>query len=489
MSGPAGGPHGDGANAAPGATGAVAGRADAPASDFPFAAHPPRGLERPDDRRRLAELLATTSGAVVPIDGARERTLSAPLDADAWLAIDVRGLDRLVDWQPDDLTVTVESGMPLADLARRLAERSQWLPLDAPDVPGATVGHVVADALVGPRGTRFGGPRRHLIGLTTVDGRGTPARAGGRLVKNVAGYDLMKLHAGARETLGLLVELTFRLQPLPETLLRLEGRVPDVAAAADLARAVTLGGFEPDLFQVTAPPGGPGFEVRLEFSGFAEDVRDEAAAVRALAPALDWRTTEEPGAAVLGRPAADAVGVDSGGTTAPTPGEPRAAAPPDRIDLETFVPAAQAPAVLEQMSAWAAADPTRGTRLEWDPFLARVRLVGTPRPTGDGRGDLARPRAADVGADLARPRAADVPGEVAAPRAADIESLRAGLAANGLRLRLRGWGPGPGGAATPATPHELLDGAPPATLDLLRGLKRAFDPDRRLQPGRFFWGL
>jgi glycolate oxidase FAD binding subunit len=406
---------------------------------YPFAATPPVRVERPADRAELARLVAGTTEAVVPTDGARERAVSAPLDARDWLAVDVTGLDRLVDWQPDDLTVTVESALPLSRLAEILAERDQWLPLETPDGSVATVGHVVAGALGGARATRFGGPRRQLIGLTVLDGRGTLTRAGGRLVKNVAGYDLMKLHAGAWESLGLLIEMTFRLRPLPETVARLEGRVPDAAAAARFAQDLSIAGFEPDLFRVTGGVERTDMDVELEFSGFSEDVREEAAAVETLDPAAAWRRSERAGRSVL---------------------EPAGSEPPgDRLDVDVFAARPHAGNVLEALAAWARERPAVGRRIEWHPFLDRFRLIGE---TSSG--------SAALGGD-------------------DLKTLRSALVPTGGRVRVGGRGPAPEPGSGTRPVAELLDGPPPAAIDLFRRLKAAYDPDRRLQPGRFHWGL
>jgi glycolate oxidase FAD binding subunit len=418
------------------------GNADAaPTAAFPFTNVAPGRVERPADRAALAGWLAATTGTVVPVDGLRERTASAPLAAAEWTAVDVRGLDRLVDWQPDDLTVTVETGMSLAGLAARLAEGKQWLPIEAPGAGGATVGHVVAEAITGDRATRFGGPRRHLIGVTVADGAGRLTRAGGRLVKNVAGYDLMKLHAGARETLGLLVEMTFRLRPLPEAVLRLEGTSRDMAGAAAFARALALGGLEPDRCVVVHTAGHPGVRIELEFSGFAEDVREEGCGVAAIDAAGDWSRIELTGESVC----------DEAGAATASRG--------DRIDLEGFVRITPAAEVLERAIDWSAVHPGWGRRLEWHPLADRFRIVGDPATAAGSRS------------------------------ATDLDRLRAAIEPLGARVALRGTGSWLDPAAPPERGGEFLDGAPPATLDLVRRLKAALDPGRRFQPGRFFWGL
>lgn len=120
-----------------------------------------------------------------------------------------------LDHRPGDLNVAVGAGVTLDALASRLAPEGQWLALDPPGGGGVSVGGVVADGRAGPLGALFGRPRDLLLGLTVVDGAGRILRLGGRVVKNVAGFDLVRLVAGSRGGLGMITEATFRLHPLP----------------------------------------------------------------------------------------------------------------------------------------------------------------------------------------------------------------------------------------------------------------------------------
>jgi len=132
------------------------------------------------------------------------------------LMLGMQRLSRLIDYQPDDLTVTVEAGMTVAALAKILAERGQVLPLDPPLPERATVGGMVAGNRSGPLRCAHGTPRDWLIGIHVVGDQGAVVKGGGRVVKNVAGYDLCKLYSGSRGTLGAIVEVTFKLFPRPE---------------------------------------------------------------------------------------------------------------------------------------------------------------------------------------------------------------------------------------------------------------------------------
>lgn len=149
----------------------------------------------------------------MPLKVLRDRLMAADAGGGGLVA-DVKGLDRVVWHEPEDLTVKVESGVRLADLQARLAGRRQWLPLDPGD-PEATIKRVIDENLHGPRRYGFGTVREHLIGMEVLLADGRLVTSGGNVVKNVAGYDFMKLLVGARQSLGVVVTATFKLWPLP----------------------------------------------------------------------------------------------------------------------------------------------------------------------------------------------------------------------------------------------------------------------------------
>jgi glycolate oxidase FAD binding subunit len=124
-------------------------------------------------------------------------------------------LDDVLEYNPGDLVVRAQAGVPLARLQQTLGDKGQMLAVDPPGMRG-TLGGVVAGNASGPCRHRYGSVRDLLIGVTVVRADGTMARAGGKVVKNVAGYDLCKLMTGSRGTLAVLVDVTFRLHPLPE---------------------------------------------------------------------------------------------------------------------------------------------------------------------------------------------------------------------------------------------------------------------------------
>src|SRR5260370_10647305 len=129
--------------------------------------------------------------------------------------IETGKLTRLLEHEAPDLTCQVEAGMTLADLQTQLATKGQWLPLDPPGTAQTTIGGILASNASGPKRLRYGTARDLVIGLQVVQASGDIARSGGRVVKNVAGYDLNKLYVGSLGTLGVIVEANFKLQPIP----------------------------------------------------------------------------------------------------------------------------------------------------------------------------------------------------------------------------------------------------------------------------------
>ena len=151
------------------------------------------------------------------------------------LIIDLQAMDQVIEHTAGDLVVRVQAGATIGHLASVLASAGQELALDVP--ADATVGGVVATGTTGPRRFRYGAPRDLLIGITIVRADGVVAHAGGKVVKNVAGYDLGKLFSGSQGTLGLITEATFRLHPRPAAVAWVTGDYGP-AALADVASAV-----------------------------------------------------------------------------------------------------------------------------------------------------------------------------------------------------------------------------------------------------------
>ncbi len=131
------------------------------------------------------------------------------------LILSTQRLSRIVEHEPADLIAITEVGVTLKDFNAALMTRGQWLPLDPPDDGRATIGGVVATGLGGAQQFGYGAPRRHVIGMKVVLADGSLIKVGGRVVKNVAGYDLCKLFTGSYGTLGVIVEVNFKLRPVP----------------------------------------------------------------------------------------------------------------------------------------------------------------------------------------------------------------------------------------------------------------------------------
>jgi glycolate oxidase FAD binding subunit len=176
-----------------------------------------------------AALIASGLGAHLDVGG-------RPSRFDLLLKLD--RLSRVVDHQAGDMTVTVEAGCRLGDLARTLGTAGQWLPLDPVHPETTTVGGLIAADLSGPLRASQGRVRDLLLGIRVVGADGALVSGGGRVVKNVAGYDLPKLHVGALGTVGVIVEATFKVRPRPirEEAVRLVTTSP--RQAADLALAL-----------------------------------------------------------------------------------------------------------------------------------------------------------------------------------------------------------------------------------------------------------
>ena len=172
----------------------------------------PRAIPDTADALSLVCRLAHEERWKIRVEG-QATWLSA--DAPADLAVSTRGLDQVVSVSPADLVATVQAGTPFEALRRRLADEGMWLALDPPGRPERSLGSVVATATAGPLRHGFGPVRDHVLGCTVATGDGRLVKAGGRVVKNVAGYDLTKLQVGGFGGFGIIAEVHLRLRALP----------------------------------------------------------------------------------------------------------------------------------------------------------------------------------------------------------------------------------------------------------------------------------
>ncbi len=199
-------------------------------------------------------LAAESDVPVVPWGGGTAASVGTPA-ARAALVLGLRRLARLVEHEPGDLTATVEAGMTIAALQAVLRGRGQWLSLDPADAERATLGGVLSADASGPRRHLYGTARDLLIGVTVVTADAAVVKGGGKVVKNVAGYDLPKLFIGSYGTLGVIVEATLKLRPVPEDerLVALRfARLKDAAAAVRALLASDLIPNAVELLDATA---------------------------------------------------------------------------------------------------------------------------------------------------------------------------------------------------------------------------------------------
>ena len=193
----------------------------------------PQAVVRPAGRAELAGLLRQASAdglAVFPRGGGAQMALgNRPGRVD--LVIGLTRMRRVLDYQPADMTVTVESGITLAALQEELASAGKYLPLEAPFPGRSTVGGILSTASTGPLAHAYGPPRDWLIGIGVLSADGVETKAGGKVVKNVTGYDLNKLYTGALGTLGVIVEATLKVAPLQPESGALVGYFPSLEAA------------------------------------------------------------------------------------------------------------------------------------------------------------------------------------------------------------------------------------------------------------------
>ena len=176
----------------------------------------PMAVVVPDDRRQVAEIVrwaAENGVAVFPRGGGTKLALGNPPES-MGLALDLSRLNRVIDYQPGDMTATVEAGITLDALQLELATGRQFVPLESPLPDRATVGGALSTASVGVMAHAYGPPRDWLIGISVVGADGVETKAGGRVVKNVTGYDLNKLYTGSLGTLGIIMEASFKVSPL-----------------------------------------------------------------------------------------------------------------------------------------------------------------------------------------------------------------------------------------------------------------------------------
>lgn len=412
----------------------------------------------PTTAEQLAEILREASARgqpVVPWGAGTLQHLGAQPPAGA-LALHTQGLDRVLEYNPADLTITVEAGAALGALQAILEPHGQWLPWRPPAPDRATIGGLLAAGVSGPLRLGYGTPRDWVLGMRVALGDGRLVKSGGKVVKNVAGYDTHKLHIGALGTLGAIAAVTLKVAPLPE---RMETRL---FACDSLAAALELGD------RLRARPLAPA-------SLLLDDLGAEAAS------------------AVPGAPRAALLAVQFAGVPPAVERQARAAEAAaaalraERVELG----AEQARELWRELALFSAADHVARTTGGSAPARELVIRAGA-RASALGGVLAALERAAFGGA---APRVIGYPGVgLAYARWRAGPDTGAGAISAALGELRRDLKRELGYAVVEYAPEELraqldLWGEPPATIQLMRGLKAQWDPRGILNPGRYVGGL
>ncbi|MEO8180746.1 MAG: FAD-binding oxidoreductase [Deltaproteobacteria bacterium] len=354
---------------------------------------------------------------------------NAPSTLDA--VVFTRRLERVVEYAPEDQVIVVEAGLTLARLQALARQNGQWLGVDAPQASTATLGGLVAVGGFGPRRARYGAIRDLLLGVTLVRADGAIAHGGGKVVKNVAGFDLPKVVAGSLGTLGLIAQVTLRLHPLPELGASFRSLGLDASGVVQAMLALRRAQLEPSSLVALLDAHGR-FELGVRLEGFRQGVERDAARLLEL-PELTGKSSPERLSEALA-----------------TSYWQRAETPRTACSLRIRIHAL--PTQLPDVQKWLEPLLTllEGGRLVWYATLGIGFVAGDP---GDPR---------QVAAALASARGAAMWAG---------GSLVIDAAPSAVRAEIDAWGP------------------LPSAFSVMSELKQRFDPERRLNPGRFVGGL
>lgn len=420
----------------------------------------PEAVVLPRSVQEMADVVGRASEEGWPLVPAGEGSWlrGGGVPRDARLVVSTREMDGIVEYEPGDLTLTAGAGLSLGELGAAAGERGQWLPQDPPDPRRSTLGAFVSTGIPGPLAAGFGRPRDLLLGLTAVTGDGRVVRPGGRVVKNVAGYDLVRLLAGSWGTLAVIVEATVRLFPLPERDLTLLFRGHDARELVPLARTLAGSPLAPDALELlvpgprdgTAPEGrggtgrrsGPGAAIAVRLLGSPEAADGKARAL-----------LREAGNEPDGR-------LEGSGSAAFHERRARASGDPDGLSVRMTLLPARLERLVEEAEGLRSLARERGLGARFAVHLTRgtLRLDVGPGPDGGATGDgwagplaACRRRIEDAGGSLVALTGPPAVTEAVGPRSEPgavgriLEGLKreldpAGILAPG-RLGLPGTGP------------------------------------------------
>jgi glycolate oxidase FAD binding subunit len=435
--------------------------AQRPAGEWAGSAHEPVVVAVPGSTEEAAAIMRVAAehdlAVVVRGGGSRLSWGTPPSRCD--LVIETSRMSGVVEHAAGDLVARMQAGARMGDVAAVLARAGQEIALD---VPGdASVGGVVASGLAGPRRLRYGTPRDLLIGITIVRADGTVAKAGGKVVKNVAGYDLGKLFAGSAGTLGLITEATFRLHPLAAARAFVTAEYVAVSVACDAVAAAANSQLVSSAVELARDqPAGP-IRVGVLLEGSADGVA--ARSVRM--------------AGLLGKAEVSA------DPPAWWPGPPQAASGETLVRMSFWVSAL--PRVLDAIAAAAAksgVSPVTGGSAGAGVLYVRVcpgsTATGPVLPGSLTSGCAEALRWADCRAT------AEFVGALRRAVAGERGAVVVLTAPAAVREELAAHGAGEHGAAE----HGGMNGTVPGRA-LMRAVKDQFDPGHRMAPGRFPEGI
>jgi FAD/FMN-containing dehydrogenase len=220
---------------------------------WPFSRNPPAFrrpgpmILKPKSIEDLCQMLKTANSSRSRIDSS-----------------DLAPINALVEYTPEDMTATVQAGMSLDRFQAHLRAHRQWLPTDPPHPHNITIAELLSQNWSGPRRYGYGPIRDYLIGIKVAMADGTVIKAGGKVVKNVAGYDLCKVFIGSKGTLGIIVEATFKLRPLPESELILEKSFDSIEDLGKSAASILASTAEPVILDVHNFTGKPTLVIEIQ---------------------------------------------------------------------------------------------------------------------------------------------------------------------------------------------------------------------------------
>lgn len=410
----------------------------------------PAVAARPNSGEETAALLtaaAEANAGVLPRGaGTHQHIGGVPARAD--LVIETVRLTGITDYEPADYVAAVRAGTRLADLQAALDQHGQWLPVDPPGARTATIGGIIAANRNGPRRLLYGSIRDMLIGIRVALPTGQVIKAGGKVVKNVAGYDLTKMFIGSLGAAGVIVEATFKIAPHPGQGQTILVTVPDRNAAYDVGAAVMRSFLLPSALAAANPT-----------------------ALRLLADAAGIAS---PGAGTWG---ILLLAEGMAESRARHVNEMRALAGTHRVDvLEGAAHAALWAAVAEFPSPHA--HPASVICRAGGPIARWPDLARAVEDTPTRAGPAALMAHAGIGLLYAVCGAEDGPavaGSLARAAAAIREPLSAYAVVEAAPAALK--------------PRLPLWGEPPGGLPLMRRLREQFDPNGIMVPGRLGWGL